>query len=206
MKKTAFAQNKIDYIVYSNPKKVARMIYNEGYTPPKNVHALVKTTKALIRQEGKNAIKQLITLHPDREVILSNQPVKNKEDHYCGACNSYAYDPEDSFCGKCGHSSYDPEDKGTFITQLQEMNLKELENYYKTQLDKSNKHPEDLRLGEEVRMIWNELRIRREKTEKKGENEDKEEKFGPGLLDYALIGSCIFFLGFLAGMSTCTKP
>ena len=159
-KKSRFAQNRIAYIVYSNPGKVRKLIDRNGYEPPKNPHDLVKAAKQLVRRKGRRFVKELIKLHPDRKAILRVEKIK--EDSYCSACSSYSYDPEDNYCGTCGHSSYTGEDdKPDFLKQLVGMGLKELEELYENVVRKSNKDPQNLPLSEEVRLVWNELRNRK---------------------------------------------
>ncbi|MDN5201230.1 hypothetical protein QQ008_07650 [Fulvivirgaceae bacterium BMA10] len=159
-KRSRHAQNRIAYIIYSNPGKVRKLIDQHGYEPPKNVHDLVKATKQLVRRKGRRFVKELIKLHPDRKAILSVEKIR--EDSYCSACSSYSYDPEDNYCGSCGHSSYTGQDnKPEFLKQLVGMGLNELEELYENVVRKSNKDPKNPALSEEVRLVWNELRLRK---------------------------------------------
>ncbi len=167
MKQTkAHAQNSIDYIVYSNPSKVATLLENFGYEAPKNSHDLVKATKLLIQKEGKKVIAQLLEIHPDKAAILKiNQSAK--EDLFCGVCSSYSYLPEMNLCKGCGHSYYDGSDKTQFLEQLEGKSTKELEKYYEKVIKKFNRNPDNSNLAEEVELVWQELK-RKKTAEKQG--------------------------------------
>ncbi len=165
-KKSRFAQNRIAYIVYNDPKQVQQLIDQHGYEVPHNAHHLVKATKQLVRRKGRRFVQELLALHPDRKAII--QVEKNKEDHFCGACGSHAYSPEDNYCNACGHSAYTGEkDKGDFLQQLVQMGLKELEELYEHSVQKANKEPANVPLAEQVRLVWNELRLRKKEVSEK---------------------------------------
>lgn len=192
--RSTFAQNRIDYIVYSNPKGVSQFLYDYGYEPPENLHDLVKATKILVQQKGKKAIKELIQIHPDRKAILNTQ--NKEEDNYCGVCNSYAYQPEDSYCGQCGHSNYSGSDDAQegFLDTLTAMETTTLEAFYENILKKSNANPQDTTLAEQVQTTWNELRQR-----KKHDNQEEKEtpKQNPR---HEREGLIILGLVFIAGI------
>ena len=196
------AQNRIDYIVYGNPKGVKKLVYDYGYVPPKNSNRLAQTTKKLIRKEGRQVIKDLLKIHPDKQAI--QQANKSKQDNFCGSCSSYSYQPETNFCSVCGHSSYDG-NKQAFITQIAGKNLVELEAFYKNQLAKSNTNKDDSNLAEEVQIIWNQLRLK--KAEHKEKASPKEEKTSlinskEGLI---ILGTLVFIAGILVGSSSSGK-
>lgn len=160
LRKSKHAQNRIAYIVYNDPRAIRRLIDDQGFDPPENDHDLVKATKQLVRRRGRKVVKELLKVHPDRKAILRLEKIK--EDSFCGACNNYSYDAEDNHCGACGHSNYaGAADKGNFLQQLLEMGMQELETLYDNTVKKSNKAPSDNNLAEEVRLIWNELRLRK---------------------------------------------
>lgn len=198
-KRSKFAQNRIDYIVYGNPNGVADLVYDYGYEPPENPHDLVKATKILVKRNGRKLIKELIKIHPDRKAILKLQ--RGKEDNFCGACSSYSYNPEDNYCAVCGHSHYDGEgNKKSFLSQLVDMGATELEEYYENIVRKSNENPEDTTLADEVEMVWNELRQRKaeEKTEDASEEETKVEHLRSAKEGLIILG-LVFVAGVLVG-------
>lgn len=203
-KRSKFIQNRIDYIVYGNPKAVSRLIYDYGYEPPENPHDLVKAAKILVQKRGRNAIKDLIKLHPDKKAILKVE--RGKEDSYCGACGSYSYQPSDNYCGVCGHSHYDGEgDKATFLDQLVDMGKGELEEYYQSILRKSNSNPDDSNLAEEVQIVWNELRNRKDEEKQADEKEEKEQSDFRQAKEGLIILGLVFIAGVLVGSSLQTK-
>ncbi len=191
--RSIFAQNRIDYIVYSNPKGVSQFLYDYGYEPPENLHDLVKATKILVQRKGKKVVRKLINIHPDRKAILNTQP--KKEDNYCGACNS-SYNPEDSYCGQCGHSNYDGEgDKKELPDSLADMGIVELEAHYENILEKSNANPQDTALADQVQTTWNELRQR-----KKHDTEEEKEETPEQNPRHEREGLIILGLVFIAGI------
>ena len=195
--RSRFAQNRIDYIVYGNPKEAKELVHRYGYESPKDIHELVAAIKELVRRKGRKVIKDLIGIHPDKKAIAKIG--RKREDNYCGACNSNAYNSEDNFCGACGHSNYTGDtDLGDFIDQLVKMNTSELENYYQDIMSKSNADPEDMNLADEVQIVWNELRKR--KTTDNQEEEKKEER---SLIPPAFVnqqGMVVLGLTLLAGV------
>ncbi len=176
------AQNRIAYIVYSNPAAVRKLIDEHGFEPPRHIHDLVEGTKQLVRRKGRKVVKELIKLHPDRKAILRVEKIK--EDSYCSACSNYSYDPVDNFCGTCGHSAYTgQENRSDFLDQLIAMGLKELEELYGNVVKKSNKDPNDKNLAEEVRLVWNELRLRKkEPITSKSTIDEPEPEIRDGIL------------------------
>lgn len=162
IKRSRFAQNKIDYIVYGNPKAVRQMVYDFGYQVPRNIHDLAAASRQLIRLKGKEATRALVGLHPDRNAILSLE--QGKEDDYCPACSHHASNGEANYCGACGHVQYTGEDGQAFIDKLVAMGLNELETYYEDLVTQSNKAPTEKQLAGQVEMAWNELRKRKEQA------------------------------------------
>lgn len=171
MRRSRFAQKRIDYIVYGNPKAVRNLVEEFGYEAPRDIHDLVSTSRRLIRKKGRKAVKELVKLHPDRPAILKIEKIK--EDSYCAACSSYSYNQEDNYCGGCGHSHYDgSDDKGTFLEQLVDKSVKELEAYYEKLLQKSNKTPTDKNLAEEVQLAFQELTRRKKEVANDNQADD----------------------------------
>ncbi|MEO9870362.1 MAG: hypothetical protein ABJQ69_03605 [Ekhidna sp.] len=163
IRRSRFAQKRIDYIIYGNPKGARHLIEEFGYEAPKNLHELVGVFHQLIRRKGRKAIKELIKLHPDRSAILKLEKIK--DDSYCASCSSYSYNTEDNYCGGCGHSHYDGSgDKASFLEQLAEKSIKELETYYEKILQKANKTPLDKVLADEVQLTFQQLLKRKKET------------------------------------------
>lgn len=196
-RQSRFTPNKIDYIVFGNPKEAKQLVHNYGYEPPRDIEGLSETVKLLVKKKGKKVVKDLLGIHPDKNIILRlNQ---SKEDSFCGACGSSSYIPEDNYCGSCGHSNYTGKvDIGDFLDQLVEMNTAELENYYQEVLSKSNKSPKDMKLADEVQIVWNELRQRMNAPEK--EEKKEEGSFYKHVIKSELaIAGVILVAGILIG-------
>ena len=104
-KRSRFAQERIPYIVYGNPSGVRKLIHSYGFEVPENIHDLVDAARELISLERRDAVLDLIQLHPDKGAILK----ATEQDSFCGACSSYSYNSEDNYCTGCGHMNYDDE-------------------------------------------------------------------------------------------------
>lgn len=175
-KRTRYAQNRIAYIVYSNPRHVRKLVRTHRQTAPGNVHDLVRVTKRLVRKKGRPFIQALVQLHPDRKAILEAE--KSHEDTYCGACNNYTYDPGAQRCRQCGHS---PRSLPQPLQQLAEMGLQALEERYEKAAARANNDPQNTALSEEVRLIWNELRLRKKEGQPPPEATPTESPLSPPL-------------------------
>jgi len=188
------AQNRIDYIVYGNPKGVRSLIYQEGYEVPKNLSELSQATKLLVQKRGKNFIQKLVQIHPDKKIIL--QLSKGKKD--CG-------------CRACGYLSYTgSSDKNDFLDRLETMNLNELEKYYRNLNRESRAKPNDRNLEEEVRLVWEEIRQRKRSEIFESSNNhlaSKEAKSGRFKLanDTLIALALTLAAGVLIGTSLHTK-
>ncbi len=195
--RSKFAQNRISYIVYGNPVGAKKLLYDYGYEAPENIHDLVKAVKLLVQKKGRKVIKDLIQIHPDKQIILKFN--KEKEDSYCGVCHNYSYNTEDNYCGICGHTNYTGDlNVGDYVNQLLDMSTTELENQYQDILKQSNQNPDDTDLAEEAHLIWNELRKRKvsdneSKTDKSNTDQDADPIGG------LLFLGTIFALGMLIG-------
>lgn len=191
-------QNRIDYIVYHNPDEVSSLLYQYGFEPPKDHEHLAEAVKELARKKGRKVIKELIQLHPDKDAILKlNEP---KEDGFCGACSNDSYNTESNFCSSCGHSNYAGSgDEDSFLNQFGGYKDKELEKYYQGIVKRSNADPENKNLAQEVQMVWNELRTRKEALKKEEEPKTEQPKsFGVTKDDLILFG-VVFIAGALVG-------
>ena len=193
------AQNSIDYIVYSNPSSVRKLLYDCGYEAPRNEHTLVRATKELIQKKGTAMITELLQIHPDKKAILSLAPEKQKKTS-CNACNHDSYNSEDNFCGACGHSNYNGSgDEDSFLDQFSDASDKEVQRYYDRIRKRSNAKPEDQKLASEVQMVWNELR-QRKLTKKEAAKEEKapQKAFSFMKDEWVLLG-VVFIAGYLVG-------
>ncbi|WP_010521185.1 hypothetical protein [Aquimarina agarivorans] len=190
------AQNKIDYIVFHQPKATAMILYDYGFEVPKETSALSKSIKALIREEGTKVIEQLLELHPDTKAILS---LKERKKTNCSACQKKTFNSEGSYCESCGHNNYlGSGDEDSFLEQFDHFSDTQLEKYYRGAVKRSNETPENKTLAQEVQLIWNELRLRKqdEKSTEKGIT-TKETK-GISKDDLILLGM-VFVAGILVG-------
>ncbi len=205
-KRKGLAQNSIDYIVFSNPDPVRKIIYDCGYEAPKNLRTLVRATKELIQKEGKSVITELLKIHPDKKAILSLNLKEKKKP--CNSCSNDNYNEEDNFCGSCGHSNYNGSgDEDSFLDQFSDASDKELKSYYDRIVKKSNANPEDQKLASEVQMVWNEVRQRKlsgkEKTPVKTEPTTTTPRKSSILeKDELVLLGLVFIAGYLVGTTT----
>ncbi len=201
-KKENVSPNSIEYIVYSNPDPVRKLIYDCGYEPPKKLHHLASATKELVQKKGKTIITELLEVHPDKKAIQA-LPMERKKKKACNACNNDSYNDVDNFCGSCGHSNYSGSgDEDSFLDQFSDMSDKMLEKYYKRIVKKSNADPDDSKLANEVQMIWNELRQRRavpSEDPPKAPTEEHPKTKGLQREEMILMG-----LSFLGGFVMCS--
>lgn len=149
--------NKIDYIVLHRPKEAAQLLEEFGYKSPKSPSNIAAAVKELIRIEGREAVNALLTIHPDRHVIMNTA----KEDNYCYNCGSPVKEEEDHFCSVCNHDNFmSTDDKNDLLDKVKGMAKGELERSLDSLMKKANRDPEDLKVAEETQMVWNELRSR----------------------------------------------
>ncbi|WP_025741908.1 hypothetical protein [Aquimarina pacifica] len=198
-----FAQNSIDYMVYSNPKKVQEMLHDFGSETSVNPHKLVSLTKALIRQKGKEVLPKLLQLHPDKKAILGLVKSTKK----CNSCNQDTYNEEDNFCGTCGHSNYNGSgDEDAFLDQFSDASDQEVKSYYNQVVKKSNTNPNDQKLASEVQMVWNELRQRKlvQTTPEKQAPTVQGRLTNLFKEEYVVI-ALAFISGYLIGMKSITQ-
>ena len=149
------AQNKINYIVLQRPDESAKLLDKYGYQAPRQKEDLVKAVKLLVRKKGEPIIKELIAFHPDKKVILE------VGGHKC--------DEESNFCG-C-HSSYSGETK-ELLDKLSELSVEDLTKRYDEVKKKSKENPKDTVLLAEVETVWDEIKRRKNQTQKIKSKED----------------------------------
>jgi len=193
-----FAQNRIAYIVYSNPGGATQLMHDYGYESPESPHHLVEAIKALIIKNGRKVVKDLLQLHPDKSAILNTQ--NSNYANFCGACSNHSYNPEDNHCGSCGHSHYSGENRGSFKNRLANMALADLETYYENIVHKANKSPNNNTLAEEVEIVFNELRVKKAEEKQQEENPTSNTESNPTNLFNANSGLVTLALVFVAGI------
>ena len=140
------AQNRIDYIVYQKPREAAKIIEKYGYQVPVKTDELIQVVKLLVRKKGEKLIKDLISIHPEKKLILELLGHKSDESNFCGC-----------------HSAYSGETKA-LLDQLAAMSVKDLEQLYEDTKKKSKESPEDKGIMAQVETIWDELKRRKKQT------------------------------------------
>lgn len=103
--------SRIDYIVYSNPVGVKRLIYQAGYEPPQTLDRLSKAIKALIRKNGKPVVERLLQLHPDRAFFSQRDSIKKPCE--CAVCTKQEKQRRSSF-----HQKMDREELYQQLSEL----------------------------------------------------------------------------------------
>ncbi len=76
---------RILYVAILNPTGVNKLAYSNGYQPPKDtVDSRVGFLNKFISDEGEDALTQLLSIHPDKDLILDNviDEVKSNKDNY----------------------------------------------------------------------------------------------------------------------------
>lgn len=152
------AQNRIDYIVLQKPSEAATIVKKYGYEPPKKVVELVKAVKLLVKKKGEPIIKDLINIHPEKQLILEVSGHKSDESNYCGC-----------------HSSYSGEIK-ELLDNLSGLSVNDLTQLYEDTKRKSKENPEDKTLMAEVETVWDELIRRKKQTEKQEKQKEENEQ------------------------------
>ena len=203
-KSKQLAQNKIDYIVYSNPKEAGAILYDYGYEIPNTHQDLAKAIKLLIKKEGIQIIEELLKIHPDSKAILSVNK-EAQEDHFCSVCNS-SYNPEDNYCGSCGHDNYNSDFSiKEYQEKLSKMSTIELKTFYGVLMNNANSQPNNKQLADQLHLTWGALskRLKLEETEKlKNKEKQKEGSFFQKIFRSEIaIASIILLTGILIGTS-----
>lgn len=195
MNTQTLGQNRIDYIVYHHLEAAGKLIYSYGYEIPEFPEDIAAAVKELIRLKGKQVIKALLELHPDKKAIEALYKSKNKKP--CSACKEDAYSLEDNYCGSCGYSNYnDGFVTPSFDTEIASYSDEKLKQEYTTALEKSNASPTDTNLSEKVQQLWDALRKRQ--LDKRNSPEKKEnEKFISK--DQLMLLCAVFVTGIVVG-------
>lgn len=140
-------QNRIDYIVLHKPDDAAKLLEKHGYQAPNRKEDLPKAVKLLVKRKGEPFIKELLNIHPEKELILEITGHKAGEDSYCGC-----------------HSAYSGDTK-KLLDQLSELSVADLEQLYDDAKKNAREKPEDKPLVAKVELLWDELKRRKKQTE-----------------------------------------
>jgi len=57
------------YIAASSPRKAAALLRKHGYAPVKGF-TLAQCLESLVREEGEPALRDIVDIHPDKNIIL----------------------------------------------------------------------------------------------------------------------------------------
>ena len=147
-----FAPDRTQYIVYSNPRGAAKLLYNKGYEPPKKLRDLLGAVKELSKIQGEKFQKELLSIHPEKELLAvylkeaeqgqqaknqkviktAESPLKTKPDDTQKASNYSSFcacggacgggGAESSFCGCGGVMSSFSEEGKVQSSKANEMN------------------------------------------------------------------------------------
>lgn len=156
------AQNKISYIVYSNPDGVRSLLDQYGYDAPKNIHDLDGATRELVKEQGVQFINDLLLEHPEREAIIETvEAGKDKYHNYCGACGASNFNGEEPI-------------------PVDGMTTPQLERYYEELKAEAKEFPGDSVLTRQIELVWHTLNQRKssdqEQPQDPAETGDEEEK------------------------------
>lgn len=193
------AQNRIDYIVFHNTDAANNLLFDYGFEKIESQQHLSKAVKELVKNKGRKVIKDLLAIHPDKAAILQ---VNTVADAKCPACSNNAFAKAENYCKSCGHSNYAGSgDEDSFLSQFSSYDDKGLENYYKGIVKRSNDAPEDKNLAQEVQMVWNELRKRKESKPEPKTATQEDQKGIHISKDEMLLFGVVFIAGVLVGAS-----
>lgn len=137
------------------PSESSKIVEKYGYEPPKNKQELAQAVRLLVKKKGEPVIKDLMAIHPEKQLILEVTGHKSDESNYCGC-----------------HSAYTGETK-ELLDQLSTMSVNDLTNIYEDTKKKSKEKPEDKSLMAEVETVWDELRRRKKQKDKEEKNQQE---------------------------------
>ncbi len=201
------AQNRIDYIVFHNTDAANNLLFDYGFEKIESQQHLSQAVKELIKNKGRKVIKDLLAIHPDKAAILQ---VNTVVDAKCPACNNNAVvhtehsrsTRAENYCKSCDHSNNTGSgDEDSFLSQFSSYDDKGLENYYQGVVKCSNNAPEDKNLAQEVQMVWNELRKRKESKPEPKTTTQEDQKGIHISKDEMLLLGVVFIAGVLVGAS-----
>lgn len=169
------AQNRIDYIVLQKQADVAKILGKYGYEAPNKPEELVKAVKLLVRKKGEPIIKELINIHPEKQLILEATGHNTDESNFCGC-----------------HSAYSGETK-ELLDKLSELSVDDLSKLYDDIKKQSKDNPQDKPLMAQVETVWDEIKRRKKQTQKIQENQENGLwlKIAIGVLAGIIIGKAL---------------
>lgn len=89
------------YVLKHNPEGVADMLRKYGFSVSKDPSQNVEKLKTIVRQFGDEALSEIASIHPDRELILSHANIDmDKKSSACGGDGDHEF----SNCSGCGGS------------------------------------------------------------------------------------------------------
>ena len=62
-------EQRLDYIILTNPRGVVKMLYNNGYVVPDTMSQMKVYLKDIIKEKGESALIELLSHHPDKEIL-----------------------------------------------------------------------------------------------------------------------------------------
>jgi hypothetical protein len=100
-----------DYIAENNPQQAKQLCESFGYTIT-NPRQMSGNLKVLINNEGEHALKSLMDLHPDKEILIDYFGTKNKKEGCGCGCKSKAtptpsYAPLEAYLNASGRQESD---------------------------------------------------------------------------------------------------
>lgn len=100
-----------DYIAENNPRQAKQLCESFGYTIT-NPRQMSENLKVLINNEGEHALKSLMDLHPDKEILIDYFGVKKKSEGCGCGCKSKAthtssYAPLEAYLNASGRQESD---------------------------------------------------------------------------------------------------
>lgn len=167
------AQNRIDYIVLQKPADAAGILDKYGYEAPRKPEDLAKAMKLLVRKKGEPVIKELIAIHPERQLILEATGHNADESNYCGCHSAYSGDTKE------------------LLDKLSELSVDDLTRLYDDIKKQSREKPEDKSLPAQLETVWDEIKRRKNQTKKIQEETNLWLKIAIGVLAGIIIGKAL---------------
>jgi len=206
-KRSKFAQKRIDYIVFSRPQKARKLLRKHGVQPSRNLQEVLSQIKVLIRTQGRIIVKDLIRIHPDKNVIIRIAKKDgeisinntNTEDSFCGSCGEHSFMPSIGVCTSCNKK-----EKQYTVAELNTMPLKTLQEHYKSIMVQSNQVPTNVDLALQAQETWNVLRKKIQEEVKEVVQEtapEQQEKDGTITKKHLVVLALTFTAGILIGSS-----
>lgn len=167
------AQNRIDYIVLQKPADAAGILDKYGYEAPRKPEDLAKAMKQLVRKKGEPVIKDLIAIHPEKQLILEATGHNSDESNYCGCHSAYSGDTKE------------------LLDKLSELSVDDLTRLYDDIKKQSKEKPDDKSLTAQLETVWDEIKRRKNQTKKIQEETNLWLKIAIGVLAGIIIGKAL---------------